>query len=171
MEHLKLNQSGIAHFVLPALAAVSIGLVGALVLQYSHAAPTGITNAAIMNSSNAQGGSVGPSSVPYSFVGSQTVNFLGSGQALTYTQGVKGNVTACYDVYVTQPKAGTATATVEFANNNNYLTVNLSSTATNDLQEVCVAPGKKVNPGFSVKNLTSLQSNVNIEVAQVTLKW
>jgi len=171
MELRKLNQNGITHFILPALAAVSIGLVGALVLQYSHAAPTGITNSAIMNSASAQGGTVGQSSVPYSFIGSQTVNYLGSGQALTYTQGVKGDVTACYEVYVSQPKAGTATATVEFANNNNYVTVNLSSTATNNLQEVCVAPGKKVNPGFSVKNLTPVQTNTNIEVAQVTLKW
>jgi len=171
MKLLSLNQKGFAHYVMPVLVAVGIGVVGALVLQYSHAATNGVSNSAVLDTTLAQGGSIAQSSVPYSFVGSKTVNYLAPGQALSYTQGVKGNVTACYEVYVSQPKSGTATATVEFANNNNYVTVNLSSTTTNNLQQVCVSPGKKANPGFAVKNLTSLSQNTNVEVYQAVLSW
>ncbi|HET7320791.1 MAG TPA: hypothetical protein VFI84_04405 [Candidatus Saccharimonadales bacterium] len=171
MKLRKLNQLGVAHYILPALVVISVGAVGVAVLKESHAATTGVTNSAVLDSTYAQGASAAQSSVPYSFVGYKTVNYLAPGQALSYTQGIKGNVTACYEVYVSQPKSGTATATVEFANNNNYLTTNLSSSTTSNLQEVCVSPGRKANPGFSVKNLTPLTQNTNIEVYQATLKW
>ena len=183
---LRLNQKGSSHLIVPVLAVLVIGVIGAKVLSASHAdspntiitnnaaaSSATLKNEAIQTAAQALGSSGAPSSAPYSFIGSQTVNDVSSGQTLTYSDGVKGtSVTSCYSFYVTQPKAGSITFPVEFTTNNNSITVNVTSTATDDLQQVCVAPGKQVNPGFSVKNLAS--SSVfpgNIEVLSDTLTW
>lgn len=177
MKIYKLNQYGVAHYLVPAMVMLLVAVVGVRVITNSHAqtpptnfvtntANTGTsTNVAVLGAQNAQSGADSAmSSVPYSFIGSQTVDFLAPGQTLAYNNGLKGNEVSCYLVYVDQPKSGTATATVEFANNNNTLTTNLSSTTSNNLQQVCVNPGRGSNPGFEVKNLTSTQQNTNIEV-------
>jgi hypothetical protein len=109
--------------------------------------------------------------VPYSFVGYQTVSDLSSGDQLAYNQGVKGEVSSCYEVYVEQPKTGVATVQAEFATNDNYIIKTLKSTDTNNLQRVCVGPSTKTNPGFAVKNLNSDQDNTILEVYQDNLTW
>jgi len=181
----KLNTTGATHLIALLFVVVGAGIIGSYLLVASHADTPSATlvtsnaatksatsnTVAILTAADAVGLTGAPSSVPYSYVGTQTVDFLPPGASLAYDQGAKGNVTACYEVFVTPPKTGTATATVEFANNNNYVTTTLSSNTTNNLQEVCVAPGTKTNPGFAVKNLTPSSETTNIEVYQATLKW
>lgn len=189
MKIYKLNQAGISHFLVPALIVAIVALVGVRVMTASHAdsntsnatvalvASTDATsatskNVAILGAANTPSGTTSSqSSVPYSFIGYQTVNVLGAGQSLSYNDGIKGNVKSCFEVYVQQPKTGTAKVPVEFANNNNTVTKTLSSTDTDNLQQVCVAPGSSSNPGFDVENLSTQQQNVAIEVYQDVLTW
>lgn len=180
----KLGQTGFAHHLALVVVVLAVAVGGTAYLVASHAdTPTATVNlttsttptlqghVSVLGADQAVGAQVGPSSVPFSFIGTQTVASLAPGQSLSYSNGVKGNETSCYFFYVTQPKSGTATATVEFANNNNYVTKTVSSTDDNNLQVVCVTPGRKTNPGFEVANKTSLQQNTNVEVYQDVLYW
>lgn len=180
----RLNQAGFSHYLLPVLVVVIVGLIGARVITASHAAgpttltftpaaatPTTSRHVAILGPSNTVGGQAAQSSVPYSFIGYQTVNYLGPGQSLTYNQGVKGNEKSCYELYVEPPQTGTATATVEFANNNNYEMLTLTSNPTDNLQQVCVPAGTLTNPGFNVENQTPSQQNTTIEVFEDVMSW
>jgi hypothetical protein len=187
MPYKPLNQSGVAHYILPVIVVLAVAVIGFKVIAASHADPqtvnvvnadttasgTATKNIAILDSTQAALGAVASqSSVPYSFIGTQTVNSLPAGGAtLTYSQGVKGNETSCYEVYVSQPKSGVATATVEFANNNNTVTKVLKSNNFDNLQEVCVAPGTGTNPGFDVQNQTPSAQNTNIEVYRDIISW
>lgn len=154
MKIRKLNQAGMSHYLLPVLVMALVAVVGIRVLSGSHAdTPTTLTlsasvdassstskNVAILGAANTRSGTVNAqSSVPYSFIGTQTVTVLGAGQSLTYNDGIKGKVKSCYEVFVQQPKSGTATVPVEFATNDNSVTKTLSSTTSDNLQQVCVA--------------------------------
>lgn len=180
MKITKLNQHGSLHYVVPLAVIVLVGLVGARLLTQSHADTVTLTtdatttlgnNMAVLGPQNTTGVQVAQSSVPYTLMGYQKVNLLGSGQSLSYTNGIKGDVQACFGVYVQQPKAGTAVATLQFANNNNVKTVTLKSDNTNNVHEFCVMPGTTTNPGFAVKNATPVQQNVTVEVLNEMLRW
>lgn len=183
MRYKKFNQSGLSHYVLPLVVLVLISLIGAKVLS-AHSSATLNTSPAskadtvlpikhemVLDTTNFSGANTAQSTVAYDYIGTQTVAVLGPGDSMSLVQGVKGRYTACYEVYVQQPKTGSSTISAEFGGYNNSLTTNLTSSTSNALQRVCVPAGTSTNPGFAVKNLNSPQGNEDLEVYRVTLLY
>ncbi len=184
MKLLRLNAKGIAHYAIPLLIIVGIAVVGTGYIVASHAdtptttATTGTTtlgypkNAVVLDYQSANpGSSQGQSTVPYLFVGTKTVNYVATGQTLTYYQGYKNASRICYLVYVQQPKAGTVSIPVEFATDTNYVKKTLYSQTSTGLQEVCVNAGTRSSPGFNIKNLGSTQENITLEVYEAIVSY
>jgi hypothetical protein len=182
----KLNQHGIAHWILPLVVVAVIAVIGVVVLKGSHADAPVITNTSsayttslktveFFNSSNAvitPGVSVVPA--PVDNLGNQNVLEVESGSQLTFNGSnlTGAGTTACYFVQVVPVKGETTeTAKVEFTSPTKSVTKNLtySSTQTDNFTEVCVGSGGQTNKGFNVANLTP--TGPDLSVYQEILSW
>jgi|SRR5579884_961476 len=180
---LKLNQKGISHYIVPLaiIVLVAISGVGYLVASHADSVNTSTTSTTIPTVHNhvvifgpqdvTNQALNGGSTIPLEFIGSPTVSYVGAGQTMTYGNGIKANIKECYQVFVIPPKSGTATATVEFASQTNTKTVYLNSNDYGILNQVCVDPGTQANPGFNVKNLSSVQQNITVAVYEDIVSW
>lgn len=170
MKFHRLNQTGLAHYILPALVVVAIGLIGVRVLTASHAdSPTvKITNTSststtssfyqILNyASAAQTTGVTQVSAQIQSLGAQTVDQLSPGAQLDLLAYGKTSISSeCYYFQVLPLKGGGATATIAFGGIGASKTVNFTYNATyaSFLQSFCVPTGKGATPSYNVENLS-----------------
>ncbi len=160
MKLQKLTQTGLAHYILPLVVVVLVGIVGVAVLLGSHAATLhylGYNNNTSVANNN--GTSVFTSQDYLAGIGAQNVSDIIPGAKLIYNYfpGKTAFSSVCYQVRVyNSPKAATqvTSANITFVGLGNSKTMTLP--VDSNYHEVCVASGKSSQLGYNIWNQSAL---------------
>lgn len=156
MKYTKLNQFGLAHYILPVIVVGVIAAIGTIVLTRSHAATYPYVGFANDTSAIKVANTVFTSQDAVPGIGTQYITDLVPGAKMSYAAGFYGKVpltSVCYEVRVyNSPKSSTqvTSANVGFSGQGATRTVNLP--ADNNYHNVCVTTSTYPQVSWNVWN-------------------